>query len=173
MSVKKLATFLWDNMTLQLLSLFHQLQQQQEEHFAIERGLESQFVGFSWISRKLAVMLMNMFKICPCNVIKLWAKWKQFNNCKVERWKNKLFVVQQSVMDVFPKVNIVKKRISFNVTLWMLDIQRTLRMVLFFWSTKCTHTAGKGAARRGWRGSSPPLSNQNIDVYFLSYSPTL
>ena len=31
----------------------------------------------------------------------------------------------------------------------------------------------KGAARGGWRGSSPSLSNQNIDVYFLSFSPTL
>ena len=31
----------------------------------------------------------------------------------------------------------------------------------------------KGAAKGGWRGSSPPLSNQNIDVYFLSFSPTL
>ena len=31
----------------------------------------------------------------------------------------------------------------------------------------------KGAARGGWRGSSPPLSDQNIDVYFLSFSPTL
>ena len=25
----------------------------------------------------------------------------------------------------------------------------------------------------GWRGSSPPFSDQNIDVYFLSFSPTL
>jgi len=32
----------------------------------------------------------------------------------------------------------------------------------------------KGAARGGAKGAqAPPLSNQNIDVYFLSYSPTL
>ena len=31
----------------------------------------------------------------------------------------------------------------------------------------------KGAARGGWRSSSPPLSNQNIDVYFLSFTPIL
>jgi len=38
-------------------------------------------------------------------------------------------------------------------------------------------TEGSCGQRRrqggSWRGSSPPLSNQNIDVYFLSYSPTL
>jgi len=32
---------------------------------------------------------------------------------------------------------------------------------------------GKGAARGGFKGLKTPLSNQNIDVYFLSYSPTL
>ena len=31
----------------------------------------------------------------------------------------------------------------------------------------------KGAARGGEGAQAPPLSNQNIDVYFLSYSPTL
>jgi len=32
----------------------------------------------------------------------------------------------------------------------------------------------KGAVRGGAEGAQvPPLSNQNIDVYFLSFSPTL
>jgi len=31
----------------------------------------------------------------------------------------------------------------------------------------------KGAVRGGLKGLKPPLSNQNIDVYFLSFSPTL
>jgi len=31
----------------------------------------------------------------------------------------------------------------------------------------------KGAARGGLKGLKPPLSDHNIDLYFLSFSPTL
>ena len=46
-------------------------------------------------------------------------------------------------------------------------------MCLFASVENLVMPVSKGAARGGWRGSSLPLSNQNIDVYFLSYSPTL
>ena len=39
--------------------------------------------------------------------------------------------------------------------------------------TNLTLLASKGAARGGEGAQAPPLSDQNIDVYFLSFSPTL
>jgi len=40
-------------------------------------------------------------------------------------------------------------------------------------AVKFIHPQPKAQPGGGWRGLSPPLSDQNIDVYFLSFSPTL
>ena len=52
---------------------------------------------------------------------------------------------------------------------WFLDLSKTFNY--------CDHEIlldkryhQRRSRGGGWRGSSPPLSNQNIDVYFLSYS---
>ena len=55
-------------------------------------------------------------------------------------------------------------------------IQKTFETVPKQWAsffTSYTYHIQRRSQGGGSRGSSPPLSNQNIDVYFLSYSPTL
>ena len=67
-------------------------------------------------------------------------------------------------------------RLEISISLYGTAISGSIQKKQLFCRMDTTSVVlrHKGAARGGAEGAqAPPLSNQNIDAYFLSFSPTL